>query len=412
MSKYQLDFETNHEATQSVVSPKVYSVSELSSAIKLFVEANFEYVKLRGEVQDCKVHSSGHVYFVLKDASSVIDAICWRGVHLKSQVKLKDGLEIVCNCRVTTYPMRSKYQVVVNSYEIVGEGELLKIIEYRKKKLLADGVFANKRKLPFMPRLIGVITSETGAVIRDIMHRITDRDPSVNVLLWPVLVQGQGASEQIVKAINCFNAFKEKPEILIIARGGGSLEDLMPFNVEDLARAIYKSAIPVVSAVGHETDTTICDFAADLRAPTPTAAAEMVVPVRNELRINLANIVNRLNTLIANLINTKALKIESLCNAIPSVSAYLGLKDQMLDYLIEKFQNAQKAYLEKRERTIELLATKLDGYSYIRILQRGFILASKGKKIVRSAEELAPGDYLSLTFYDGTVNTSVVGKGE
>lgn len=377
-----------------------YSVTELSDSIKLFVEANFQDIYLRGEVQDLKVHSSGHVYFVLKDKTSLIDAICWKGIYAKSVVKLENGVEIICRCKVTTYPMRSKYQVIINSFKIAGEGALLKLIEDRKKKLAKEGIFSQRRTLPFLPKCIGVITSETGAVIRDIMHRVRDRNSMTNIILWPVMVQGVDAAEQIVNAIRGFNNFDEKPDILIIARGGGSLEDLMPFNEECLARAIHASQIPIISAVGHETDTTIADFAADIRAPTPTAAAEFAVPVRNELQLNLNNLLLRLEGLVKHLLESKRLQLQGVARALPSMDTYLALKIQKTDYLSERLQDLYISKINNVKNNLNVLSAKLYGYSYENTLKRGFAIVQDTKGgIIKSVEAVSVD--MELIFSDG-----------
>jgi exodeoxyribonuclease VII large subunit len=266
-----------------------FTVSELSQAVKRTVEGAFALVRVRGEISQFKRHTSGHVYLCLKDADAVIDGVIWRGSVARLGLKPEDGMEVICTGRVTTYPGRSKYQLVIERMELAGEGALLKMIEERKKRLAAEGLFDEQRKkrLPFLPEVIGVVTSPTGAVIRDILHRLEDRFPR-RVLVWPVAVQGDGAAEQVASAIRGFNALSPdgappRPDLLIVARGGGSLEDLMAFNEEIVVRAAAASAIPLISAVGHETDTTLIDFASDRRAPTPTAAAEMAVPVRVDL---------------------------------------------------------------------------------------------------------------------------------
>ncbi len=242
-----------------------YTVSELSAALKRAVEQGFSYVRVRGEVSGFKRHSSGHCYLALKDAEAVLDAVCWRGTSLKLAVKPEDGMEVVCTGRLTTYPGRSKYQLVIETMELAGIGALLKMLEERRKRLAAEGLFAEerKKKLPFLPEVIGVVTSSTGAVIRDILHRLSDRFPR-RVLLWPVAVQGEGAAEQVARAIEGFNKLAPdgrvpQPDLVIVARGGGSLEDLMAFNEEIVVRAAAASQIPLISAVGHETDTTLID---------------------------------------------------------------------------------------------------------------------------------------------------------
>jgi len=266
-----------------------YSVSELSRALKRTVEAAYSYVRVRGEISGFKRAASGHLYMTLKDADAVLDAVCWRGVAGRLAIAPEDGIEVIASGKLTTYPGRSKYQIVIDSLELAGEGALLKMLEDRRRKLAAEGLFdeARKRELPFLPDVIGVVTSPTGAVIRDILHRLDDRFPR-RVLLAPVLVQGENAAAQVAAAIEGFNRLPPdgpipRPDVLIVARGGGSLEDLWAFNEEIVVRAAAASEIPLISAVGHETDTTLIDFAADRRAPTPTAAAEIAVPVRAEL---------------------------------------------------------------------------------------------------------------------------------
>ena len=262
----------------------VYTVSEVSQSIKRTVEDRFGVIRVRGEISGYKAASSGHIYFRLKDDNAVIDAVCWRGTAGKLSFKAEDGLEVVCTGKITTYPGKSSYQIVVESMEPAGVGALMALLEKRRKLLEAEGLFKPERKkpLPFLPQVVGVITSPTGAVIRDILHRIGDRFP-VHVIVWPVPVQGEGAAEKIAAAIAGFNAMENKPDVLIVARGGGSIEDLWAFNEEIVVRAAAASVIPLISAVGHETDTTLIDFVSDRRAPTPTAAAEIAVPVREEL---------------------------------------------------------------------------------------------------------------------------------
>ena len=276
------------------------SVSELSGALKRTIEAAFGEVRVRGEISGFKRHASGHCYFTLKDEDACIDAVIWRSSAGALAFRPEDGAEVVATGKLTIYPGRSKYQIVVERMELAGEGALLALLERRRKALAGEGLFApeRKRKLPFLPAVIGVVTSPTGAVIRDILHRLEDRCPT-HVILWPVAVQGEGAAGGIAQAIRGFAGFEPKPDLLIVARGGGSIEDLWAFNEEEVVRAAAESPIPLISAVGHETDTTLIDFAADLRAPTPTAAAELAVPVRADLLAQLSELGHRAQNCLA-----------------------------------------------------------------------------------------------------------------
>src|SRR5918998_332031 len=264
------------------------SVSELSTALKRTVEDAFGLVRLRGEISGFKRHASGHCYFTMKDDKACIDAVIWKGCAQMLRFRPEDGIEVVATGKLTTYPGRSKYQIVVDRLELAGQGALMALLDKRRRQLAAEGLFdaERKKRLPFLPRTIGVVTSPTGAVIRDILHRLADRCPT-HVIVWPVAVQGEGAAAQVTAAVRGFNALPDRPDLLIVARGGGSIEDLWTFNEEEVVRAVAESSIPIISAVGHETDTTLCDFAADVRAPTPTAAAEIAVPVRSELLAQL-----------------------------------------------------------------------------------------------------------------------------
>ena len=318
------------------------SVSELSRALKRTVEEAYSYVRVRGEISGFKRAASGHLYMTMKDADAVLDAVCWRGTAGRLTVKPEDGLEGIATGRLTTYPGRSKYQIVIDSLELAGEGALLKMLEDRRKKLAAEGLFdeANKRPLPFLPTVIGVVTSPTGAVIRDILHRLQDRFPR-HVLLWPVAVQGDSAAEQVAAAIQGFNALPPdgpvpRPDLLIVARGGGSLEDLWAFNEEVVVRAAAASRIPLISAVGHETDTTLIDFAADRRAPTPSAAAEIAVPVRADLLAELLDRERRLGAAAHRGLTDRARYLEGLARGLPKPARLLDTAMQRLDYSAER----------------------------------------------------------------------------
>src|SRR5690348_14373240 len=287
-------------AAENLINAPEFTVSELSSALKRTVEDSYGHVRVRGEISGFRgPHSSGHCYFALKDENAKIDAVIWKGTHYRMRFKPQEGLEVIATGKLTTYPGKSSYQIVIDSLEPAGVGALMALLEERKKKLAAEGLFDERRKrpLPWLPAVIGVVTSPTGAVIRDILHRLADRFPR-RVLVWPVKVQGDGSAEQIAAAIRGFNALPQagrvpRPDVLIVARGGGSLEDLWSFNEENVVRAAAESPIPLISAVGHETDITLIDFAADKRAPTPTAAAEMAVPVRSELMAEVESLGRR-----------------------------------------------------------------------------------------------------------------------
>src|ERR1044071_7670063 len=277
-----------------------FTVSELSAALKRTVEDNYGYVRVRGEISGYKgPHSSGHCYFALKDQSAKIDGVIWKMTFARMRIKPEEGMEVVVTGKLTTYPNRSSYQIIVDTLEPAGLGALMALLEERKRKLTAEGLFdeARKQLLPFLPEVIGVITSPTGVVIRDILHRLADRFPR-HVIVWPVKVQGDGSAEEVAAAIRGFNALPDngriaKPDLIIVARGGGSLEDLWSFNEEIVVRAAADSMIPLISAVGHETDVTLIDFVSDRRAPTPTAAAEMAVPVRSELFAEVESLARR-----------------------------------------------------------------------------------------------------------------------
>ena len=278
------------EATPGDNAPDI-TVSQLSAAIKRTVEDGFARVRVRGELSGAKRAASGHFYAALKDDNALIDMVMWKGQAARLAFRPEDGIEVIATGKLTTYPGRSKYQLVVDTLEVAGEGALMLLFEKLKARLGAEGLFDRTRKydrLPYLPRTIGVVTSPTGAVIRDILHRLADRCPT-HVIVWPVLVQGDGAAAQVANAIRGFDAIEPggrvpRPDLVIVARGGGSIEDLWAFNEEVVVRAIADCRIPTISAVGHETDVTLADYAADVRAPTPTAAAEMAVPVRAELQ--------------------------------------------------------------------------------------------------------------------------------
>jgi exodeoxyribonuclease VII large subunit len=406
----------------------VYTVTEISQNLKQTVENIYGRIRVRGEISGLKRHTSGHTYFSLKDADAVIDGVSWRGSLKDSVVALEEGLEIIASGRLTTYPGRSKYQMVVENFEPTGQGALLKLLEERKARLAAEGLFdpARKKSLPFYPQKIGIVTSPTGAVLQDILHRLEDRYPC-HVLVWPVLVQGQGAADQIAAAIEGFNKLSSPPDLIIVARGGGSLEDLWAFNEEIVVRATAASKIPLISAVGHETDTTLIDYASDRRAPTPTAAAEMAVPVLVDLWAFLQDRQQRLTAVISQDLERRKTSLLAASRGLPDLRHLLEDKMQRLDdwgerlpsllrayienmdhrlfaNLTQQFRHNARRYFEITHQQFELVASRLNHASYQRILDRGFCwtTTANGTLIMR-ASEIKKGAALTLHYGDGTV---------
>jgi exodeoxyribonuclease VII large subunit len=359
----RIPLETTPTATPGSPSNlAVWTVGELSQKLKRTVEDAFGLVRVRGEVSGFKRHSSGHLYLKLKDPDAVLDAVCWRGIAAKLGLALEDGMEVICTGRLTTYPGRSQYQLVVERVELAGPGALMALLEQRKRKLMAEGLFAAERKraLPYLPEVIGVITSPTGAVIRDILHRLRDRFPR-RVLLWPVAVQGDGAAAQIAQAIAGFNRLAPggsppRPDVLIVARGGGSLEDLWAFNEEIVVRAAAGSVIPLISAVGHETDTTLIDFVADRRAPTPSAAAEMAVPVRLDLAADVAEFGRRQLAAWHRLVVERRDRLKGLVRGLRGPRELLAQVAQRCDDLAERLDRVLVAQVAERRAALAALA--------------------------------------------------------
>lgn len=451
-----------YSSNNSPTNAQEYSVTEVSLALKRTVEDQFGYVRIRGEISGCKRAASGHVYLALKDDKSVLDGVMWKGVAGKLTFRPEDGLEVVVTGKLTTYPGRSKYQIVIDKMEVAGEGALMALLEKRKKELAAEGLFDPARKLliPYLPKVIGVVTSPTGSVIRDILHRLSDRFPR-HVLVWPVLVQGEGASTQIAEAIDGFNELQEegkipKPDVLIVARGGGSLEDLWCFNEEEVVRAVSRSSIPLISAVGHETDTTLIDYVSDLRAPTPTAAAEKAVPVRADLIYTVRDLDTRHEKAIRRRINELSERVEGLGRGLPKPSELLGLASQRFDELSDRLPRALKVGVERQSMRLEgvgrMLRTEsivsdmkrkeeqmsvleermnraienrinnkrseyesparlLESLSYHRVLERGFAVIRDDKgKAISDGKGIANGDALGIEFRDGVVDVVKAGK--
>ncbi|WP_321394350.1 exodeoxyribonuclease VII large subunit [Emcibacter sp.] len=439
---------------QSSNAPE-YSVTELSLSLKRYVEENFGYVRVRGEISGFKQAASGHVYLALKDEKSVLDGVMWKGTAGRLNFRPEDGLEVICTGKLTTYPGRSKYQIVIERMEPAGAGALMALLEERKKKLAAEGLFdpARKKPIPYLPEVIGVVTSPTGAVIRDILHRLHDRFPR-RVLVWPVLVQGEGAADQITEAIEGFNNMPvggdlPRPDVLIVARGGGSLEDLWSFNEERVVRAAAASEIPLISAVGHETDTTLIDYASDRRAPTPTAAAEMAVPVRADLVYTVEDLAARQNRATQRLLAERRQRVEGLGRGLPKPQDLLSLSQQRFDDMAERLPRALKNLSERQKLRLTTVGQRLrsevlvrdirrqterigelgarldraaqrqldqhrraldsstrlfDSLNYKRVLDRGYaVIRDAAGKAVTLAGDIRPGDGLDIEFRDGHV---------
>jgi exodeoxyribonuclease VII large subunit len=336
------------------------TVSELAGSLKRAIENAFGQVRVRGEISGFKRHASGHCYFTLKDENACLDAVIWRSGAGRLAFRPEDGAEVIATGKLTTYPGRSKYQIVVDRMELAGEGALLALLERRRKALAAEGLFdaGRKRKLPFLPRVIGVITSPTGAVIRDILHRLEDRCPT-RVIVWPVAVQGDGAAARIADAIRRFPTIEPRPDLLIVARGGGSIEDLWPFNEEEVVRAAAASPIPLISAVGHETDTTLIDHAADLRAPTPTAAAEIAVPVRAELLNQLAELQHRARQCLSRRVERGRERFDLALCRWPEPQAILAPAVQRLDDLGDRLPRSLSARAGNARADLNLVSGRL-----------------------------------------------------
>ena len=434
----------------NLINSLEYTVSELSTSIKRIIEDNFDYIRLKAEVGRVSKPKSGHIYLDLKDDTSVISGIIWKGSVNKLNILPEEGLEVVCTGKVTTYAGQSKYQIIIENIEPYGVGALMALLEKRKEKLLKENLFDDnfKKQIPFLPKRIGVITSPTGAVIRDILHRIEDRFP-VNITVWPVKVQGDSSPEEIIDAIEGFHLLDqsnlEKPDVIIIARGGGSVEDLWGFNDEALVRKVFDSKIPIISAIGHETDTTLIDLVADLRAPTPTAAAEMAVPVRKILITSVEDSYERIKNYINNKIEFEERSLLLLDKAIPKIEVMLrnynlrykkassilnislvsmikhyqdiflrktvSFKSNMLtknfNFTKDDFLEVSKSLInstvnifDKKTNSLQLQSGLLDVLSHNSVLKRGFaIVKDKKSKIITSSKKIKEDEELMINFY-------------
>ncbi len=431
-----------------------FTVSELSFALKRTVEDAYGFVRVRGEISGWRgAHSSGHAYFALKDDKARLEAVIWKGAFQKMRVRPEEGMEVIATGKLTTFPGSSKYQIVVEAMEPAGVGALMALLEERKRKLAAEGLFdpARKQLLPYMPRVIGVVTSPTGAVIRDILHRVADRFP-VRVIVWPVRVQGEGSGAEVAAAIRGFgmsDAPFPMPDVMIVARGGGSLEDLWGFNDEEVVRAVAESMIPVISAVGHETDWTLIDLVADMRAPTPTGAAEMAVPVRSELLTQVDGLARRHASAVTRLYERRRTDLRAAGNSLPSLRDLLALPRQRLDRasgqlgaalaantashrqrfarlagriapgllslpirhkleragtLVQRLRRSLDVQAQRRATTLQQASSLLALVSYTAVLGRGFVLVRDIAGLpVKSALAVQVGDGLRLQFSDGDI---------
>jgi exodeoxyribonuclease VII large subunit len=446
-----------------VANAPEWTVSELSQALRRTVEEAYGYVRVRGEISGYRgQHGSGHAYFSLKDEGARIDAVVWKSTFLRLKTKPQEGLEVIAHGRLTTFPGKSSYQIVIERLEPAGVGALMALLEERRRRLAAEGLFdeARKRPIPFLPAVVGVVTSPTGAVIRDILHRLSDRFPR-QVLLWPVRVQGETSAAEVAAAIAGFDALSAggaipRPDVVVVARGGGSLEDLWSFNEEIVVRAAAASTIPIVSAVGHETDWTLLDQVADRRAPTPTGAAEMVVPVRAELLATLGDRAGRLTGAMARLGERQRSDLRNLARALPSAEALLQSPRQRLDVaagrltralilnvrrhqqlfeaacrrlmsqdprarlgvarerlgaLAPRLWRAERVNFERRRERLASLASLLGAFSYQAVLERGFVLVRDlDDRPVRTAEAARGAAELDLQFHDGRLRVQRPGS--
>ncbi|MCI0601204.1 MAG: exodeoxyribonuclease VII large subunit [Beijerinckiaceae bacterium] len=368
------------------------SVGELSAALKRTVEDHFGLVRVRGEISNYRgPHSSGHAYFSLKDQNARIDAVIWKGVFARLKTKPQEGLEVVATGKVTTYPGKSAYQIIIEAMEPAGVGALMALVEERRRKLAAEGLFdeARKRRLPFLPSCIGLVTSPTGAVIRDILHRIAERFPR-NVIVWPARVQGESSASEIAAAIDGLNALPEhgplrRPDVIIAARGGGSLEDLWSFNEEVVVRAAARSFVPLIAAVGHETDWTLIDLAADLRAPTPTAAAEKAVPVRSELSAMLADLARRLNGAALRGLDGRRSELRALARALLQGDRIFAFGRQQLDHLETRLDSARSQIFGRMHLVLARLFHRLSQQSpHAKLARREEQLKGLGQRLCRN----------------------------
>ena len=435
-----------------------FSVSELAGELKKTIETSFDHVRVRGELGRVTLARSGHMYADIKDDKAVLNTVMWKGSVSRLPFKPEEGLEVVAEGRLSIYQGRSNYQLIADFMRPAGAGALMALLEERKKKLAAEGLFdeRHKKPLPYLPRTVGVVTSPTGAVIRDILHRIRERFP-VRVIVWPALVQGDRAAAQIEAGIRGFNAMppEDRPDVLIVGRGGGSIEDLWPFNEESVVRAAFESEIPLISAVGHETDTTLIDYVSDARAPTPTGAAEIAVPVRNDLIMAVEERAQSLTRALSRRVRHDADRLRA--SRLPRLETLIAQKRQSLDYLdaglrgglssaikskhidlarsgsrlrtdplskdarearrrladtSKRARPALQRLIDTQRQQLSAKGNLLEALSYQATLARGFaVVRDEGGAILRSAKAVASGEHLTVTLGDGRIDARVLGEG-
>lgn len=390
------------EVMKAPAAPRVLRVSELAAAVRSRLEGDFPRVVVQGEVCNAKLHSSGHFYFDLKDEGAVLNGVAWRSAVARWKDIPANGALVVATGKLTTYAQRSTYQLMVDKVEMAGLGALMKQLEELKVRLAEEGLFdlERKKKIPFLPRRIGIVTSPTGAVISDMLHRIEDRCPR-EVMLWPVSVQGASAASEVAAAVVGFNcmAAERRPDVVIVARGGGSFEDLMAFNSELMVRAIAASAIPVVSGVGHEPDVTLCDLVADVRAPTPSAAAEMVVPVRDELMFGLTQTARRMEQIIHNILDDGWDGVENLRRLLPDPRRQVMQGTQRVMEFEDRLIHAASGQVKSVRERVENLARLVVAHDPVAPLGRGFVYLKRGDAMVVSAA--AAAGPVTIHFKDG-----------
>ena len=431
---------------------KEYTVSELNHSIKKIMEGNFNYLKVKGEISQIKKHNSGHIYLTLKDNNETISCVCWRtNVKFLKSIP-SEGQNVEITGKVSVYSPQSKYQIIIDKMEDEGEGTILKRLEILKKKLLNEGLFEkeNKKNLPLIPKRIGIITSESGVVFSDIVHRIENRFPT-NLVLFPVNVQGKECVNQIINMLEIIAENRFELDLIILARGGGSVEDLMPFNDEILVRKIYKFPIPIISAIGHETDTTLCDFVSDLRAPTPTAAAEFAVPVKEEYDFKLRQMSLNLIKLIRAKLEFQKKDLKNIFLQLVTPNAIIEKNYQTLDLIEVKLKNSLISIFKEKQAKLKKFSDYLNFYnfknkflliyekmknidlcvlisektalyesqinekeklleslSYKKIIQRGFSVVRKKSKIIKKSDEIIKGDFITIEFSDRKINAKKI----